>query len=258
MTFEASLIVAVFIIITALTVLTAFVSKRRLQAHEDELKQGASARGWRFEKKHEHGYRVYRYSGSTDGVEWVAESARLVSGGNKGSRRRHIGRWHGKWSPGVSAPIVALGVPKGKEDMGKSVAAGDGLVARLAVQAVGFMFDKAFDVYFGKEIGDQIDAGKLKRVESASVPGFIIMAGNVDEASRVLSDGLQQALVSASNDATNVLSETDRPYVLVRPEGVSLARMEPFRNVKELEQFVQAGLNLKRAFRFGGTTFSRS
>jgi hypothetical protein len=207
---------------------------------------------------HEHGYRVYRYTGTTDGVAWVAESARFTAGGNNRSKRRHVARWHGKWSPGVSAPIVAMGVPRGKEELGKGIATGDGFFARLAQQAVGFAFDKALDVYFGKEIGDQVDARQLKRVERAAVPGFIVMAGDVDEASRVLSEGLQNALIAATNDAANVLSDNDRPYVMIRPEGISLARMEQFRDIKELEQFIQAGLSLKRAFRFGGTTFSRS
>ena len=258
MSSDAAVIVAIFIIVTTLTLLMAFVGRRRIQAKEEEMQRAAATRGWTFDKRHEDGYRIYRYRGTTDGVEWTAESARLASGGNNRRRRREVARWHGKWSPGVSAPIVALGVPKGKEQAGQGIAQGSSLAARLAVQAATFIFDKALDVYFGKEVGKQIDAGKLKRLDSAGVPGFIIMAENTDEASRVLSEGLHNALVTASNDAANVLSENDRPYVLVRPEGVSLARMEQFRDLEELEQFIQAGVSLKRAFRFGGTNFSRS
>ena len=58
----------------------------------------------------------------------------LVAGGNHHRRRRHIARWHGKWSPGVTAPIVGLGVPKGKEVFTNLVAQGDGFFARLAVE----------------------------------------------------------------------------------------------------------------------------
>lgn len=251
MSFEASLFVAVFIILSAVFFVLVKVSKGRMQAKEDELHKAATLRGWTFAKTMERGYRIYRYTGTTEGVAWEAESARRMSGGNSRHKRRQIARWHGKWSPGVTAPIVALGVPKGKEKMGAGVAQGDGMFARMAVKAAGFVFDKALDVYFGHEIGAEIDAGDLRRVEQPAVPGFIVMAGNVDEASRILSEGLHRALVDASNDAANVLSETDRPYVLVRPKGISLARMEQFRDVTEIDQFIRAGIGLARAFRFG-------
>ncbi len=251
MSFAASLFVAVFIIFIALFFVLSRLSKGRIQQNEEDLRNAAALRGWTFDKKHDRGYRIYRFSGTTDGVSWEAESLQLLAGGNRHQRRRHIARWHGRWNPGVNAPIVALGVPKGKELMGPGVAQGSGFFARMAVKAAGFVFDKALDVYFGHEIGAEIDAGELRRVEHPAVPGFIVMAGNVDEASRILSEGLQRALVDGSNDANNVLSETDRPYVLVRPQGISLARMEQFRDTEEVEHFIRAGIGLTRAFRFG-------
>jgi hypothetical protein len=251
MSFEASLFVAVFIIFSAVFFVLSRVAKARTEAKEDELRKAATLRGWTFATTLERGYRIYRYTGITDGVAWEAESARLVAGGKSQQKRRHIARWHGKWSPGVTAPIVGIGVPKGKEVFNTSFAQGDGFFARLAVKAAGFAFDKAVDVYFGEQIGKEIDAGALRRVEHPTVPGFIVMAGNLDEASRILSEGLERALVDASNTPGHVLAETDRPYVLVRPQGISLARMEQFRDVSELDQFIKAGIGLTRAFRFG-------
>lgn len=248
---EAAIILAIFIITTAFILLMSRFSKGQLQAREDELKKAASLRGWTFDTKTAGGYRIYTFTGATDGVSWVAESAKLLTGGNRRNQRRHIARWHGNWAPGVSAPIVAMGVPKGKEVMGATIAGGDGMFARMAQKAAGLMFDKAIDVYFGKEIGDQIDAEQLRRIETATVPGFILMARDVHEGSRILTEGLQQALVAATNDQGNVLSENDRPWVLVRSEGISLARMEQIRQVDELERFIKAGVGLTRAFRFG-------
>ena len=250
MSFEASLFVAVFVIFTSAILLLARFAKGRIQAKEDDMKQAASARGWTFEKLHDRGYRIYRFTGTTDGVPWVAESAQLVAGGNSRRQRRHVGRWHGRWSPGVSTPIVAMGVPKGKEVPSLTIGEGAGFFARMAQKAVGFAFDKAIDVYFGHEIGKEVDAGTLRRVDT-DVPGFIVMAGNVDEAKRILAEGLQRALAAATNETTNVLSETDRPYVLLRPQGISLARMEMFRDIAELDRFIQAGVGLTRGFRFG-------
>jgi hypothetical protein len=251
MSFQAALIIASFVIFVAVFFVLARLSKGRIQQKEEDLRKAATLRGWTFDKKQDRGYRIYHFSGTTEGVAWEAESLQLLAGGNRHQRRRHIARWHGRWNPGVNAPIVALGVPKGKELMGAGVAQGDGFLARMAVKAAGFAFDKAIDVYFGHEIGEQIDAGQLRRVEHPAAPGFIVMAGNVDEASRILSEGLQRALVDASNTPGNVLADTDRPYVLVRSQGISLARMEQLRDVSELDQFVKAGIGLTRSFRFG-------
>jgi hypothetical protein len=249
--FEAAIIVAVFIITASLIVVASRFSKGRMQAKEDELQRAAATRGWTFNKAHDRGYRIYRFTGTTDGVAWEAESAKLLAGGNKRQRRRHIARWHGRWSPGVTAPVVAMGVPKGKEVMSLQIAQGDGVFARLAQKAAGFAFDKALDVYFGHDAGAEVDAAALKPVNEPSVPGFIFMAGNVDEAKRILAEGLQKALLDATSTASNVLSEPDRPWVMLRPKAISLARMEQIRDVNELDQFVRAGVGLTRAFRFG-------
>jgi hypothetical protein len=249
--FEASVFVGLFVIVAAIVIVVTWRNRGKAQAQEDELKRAASARGWTFTSTLERGYRIYKFTGTTDGVAWEAESAKLTTGGNKRERRRHIGRWHGRWAPGLTAPMVAMGVPKGKEVMQFQVAQGDGFFARMAQKAVGFAFDKAIDVYFGPEIGAEVDAGTLKHVNEPSVPGFIFMAANVDEAKRLLAEGLQRALQEATNSNTNVLADEDRPYLLLRPHGISLARMEEFRDVQEVEQFVRAGVGLTRAFRFG-------
>lgn len=225
-----------------------------MQAKEEELKQAAVLRGWTFGKRNDRGYRIYTFSGTTDGIAWEAESAKLIAGGNRRERRRHVARWHGKWSPGVSGPMLFMGVPKGKEAMGATVAAGDGFFARMAQQAAGAMFDMAVDIYFGKAIGDEVDARELRRVEGPALPGYIVMAKDVEEGARILNEGLHRALVAATNDTGNVLSDHDRPYLLLRPGGISLARMEQIRQIDELEQFVTAGVGLARAFRFGRPT----
>lgn len=251
MTANTAIVIATFVIFTTFFLLLVFLSKRQMQAKEEELRQAASARGWKFESTKERGYRVHRFSGSTDGVPWTAESLRFVTGGqNKHRRQRHIARWHGQWNPGVSAPIVCLGVPKGAEVPSFKVAQGEGFFAKMAQKAVGFAFDKAVDMYFGDEIGKEVDAAALRPVET-DLPGFMVMAGDVDEGKRILADGLKHALLTASNDQGSVLAENDRPYVLLRPRGISLARMKQFRTVDDVDQFIQAGVGLKRAFKFG-------
>ena len=142
-----------------------------------------------------------------------------------------------------------MGLPKGKEDLGTTIAAGDGFFAKLAQKAAGFALDKAIDVYFGDGPGKEVDAATMHRVET-KMPGFVVMAADKDEGARMLTQGLEKALVDAANDKASVLSNDDRPWILLRPKAVSLARMERFRDINELDGFVRAGLGLTRTSKF--------
>lgn len=251
MPFEAALLIAFFILLATVIGILIFVGSRRQAAKDEEMKRAASARGWQFEGKTERGRRVQRWRGTTDGVSWEAESVIHVSGGSHGKKRQHIGRWHGAWSPGINGPIVAMGLPKGKEELTTTIAEGDGFFARLAQKAVGFAFDKAIGVYFGDGPGKEVDAGAMQRV-ATQTPGFVILAADKEEGARILSQGLERALVEAAGDHASVLStEQHRPWILLRPHAISLARMERFRDTAEIERFVRAGIALTRVFKFG-------
>lgn len=250
MTYETSVILAIAIIGTTLILLLSVVSNRRRKAREEELQREASSRGWKFDSRLEHGYRIHRWTGSTEGVSWTAESLNLVSGGNKRRRRRHIGRWQGAWTAGPGSPILFMGMQKGAEIPAFSVAQGDGFLAQMAQKAAGFAFDKAVDLYFGEDIGKQVDAGVMRRVNVA-LPGFIVMATDVSEGERFLAQGFEAALRGASSSQTSVLGEDDRPWILMRKEDVSLARMERFKDLNEIDAFIRAGVALTRVSRFG-------
>jgi hypothetical protein len=251
MSFEASLFVGFFIIVASIIAVSAMVGGRRRAEQVEELKRQASARGWKFDSVLQKGYRIERWNGTTDGIAWTAESAIHVTGGSHGKRRRHVGRWHGSFSPGINAPIAVMGVPKGKEVITTQIAEGDGFFAKMAQKAVGFAFDKALDVYFGDDLGKEVDAGTMHRIDGQKIPGFIVMAADRDEGARILSQGFEKALVEASNDRASILANDDRPWILLRPNGISLARMEKLRDVAELDGFVKTGVALTRAFKFG-------
>ncbi len=251
MSVEAAIIIAGSILSTTLIVLFVLIAKRQQAAREDELKQEASRRGWTFESKVESGYRVHRWTGSTGGVSWRAESLSQAAGGkNRSERRKHIARWHGAWSPGISGAIVCMGLPKGKEAPSFAVAQGEGFFAKLAQKAVGFALDKSIDIVFGDALGKEVDAAALHRID-VTVPGFVVMAANKDEGTRVLQQGLEHALTSAAADKSSVLSDEERPSILLRPNGISLARMEKFRDLNDVDRFAHAGVALTRAFTFG-------
>jgi hypothetical protein len=144
----------------------------------------------------------------------------------------------------VAEAVVCMAVKKGGERYTFQVAQGDGMLARLAQKAAGSMFDKFLDIYFGEEVGKEVDAAALRRVESAATPGYIVMAADKDEGARVLEHGLKSGLGQLQ------LADT---WVCLRRDGVSLARTQRIKEISDVDALVQAGLTLKRAF-----TFSRS
>ncbi len=248
MSYQAAIVVATFILITTAIALLMFGASRRRVAKEDELKRAASMRGWSFESVSEHRYRVHRWSGTTEGVPWRAESLQDHTG-NRHRRRPSLARWHADWITGINAPIVCMGVPKGQELHDSKMVPSDSILGKLAQKAAGFAFDKALDVYFGDVLGKEVDAGALHRVETR-LPGFIVMAANQDEGARMLTQGLEQSLTAATHDPNSVFSKDDRPWILFRAKGVSLARTEPFRDADEIDSFVRAGLALTRSSKF--------
>ena len=250
MPFNVAVILSIVIIGTALLALIVTVSRRQAQAKEEELRQAASARGWTFAITREHGYQVKRWTGTSEGIAWIAES--LYRSGGKNSSSRHIARWHSTFSPGINSPIVCMGIPKGKEEMlGLSMKDSTGFFAQMAQKAVGFVFDKALDVYFGDEAGKQVDAGAMQRIDGEKLPGYVVMAVDKEEAARVLAQGLEKTLLDASSNKASVMSDENRPWVLLRPSAISLARMTSLGDAADVERFTSAGIALTRAFTFG-------
>jgi hypothetical protein len=252
---NVAIVIATGILAITAIAMVIFITKRRREAQEDEMKRAASSRGWQFDSRLERGSRIHRWRGTTDGVSWVAESIRTASKGNHDKHLR-IGRWQGDYTPGLNKPIVCMGLPKGKEVPAVPPAPGESVFAKLAQKAMGFAFDKAIHVHFGKELGDQVDAETLHRVDSTKIPGYVVLAADKDEGRRVLSQGLEAALIKAGSDKESLLSSDNRPWILIRSAGISLARLERIRDLNELEAFIHAGMSLTRAFTFGRRSLS--
>jgi len=159
MSSNAAVVVATFILMTTAFALLLLTASRKRAAREEELKRTASTRGWQFESTTDRGYLVHRWSGTTEGVPWRAESLHYTSG-NRRQRRPNISRWHADLSPGINAPVLCMAVPKGKELHSPAMTPSDSFLGKVAQKAVGFAFDKAGDVYFGVELGKQSGRGR--------------------------------------------------------------------------------------------------
>jgi hypothetical protein len=252
MSSSVAVVIATFVFGAIIMALSVKIASRRREAKEEELKQAASMRGWQFEGTSERGYRVHRWIGTTEGVKWRAESLHATSNNSK-QHRPNLARWHGEFNPGVTAPIVVMGVPNGKEIPSMPAGGSEGFLAKLAQKAIGFAFDKIVDLYFGDALGKEVDAGAMHRVDS-KLSGFVVMAINKDEGARVLSQGLERSLLDASNDQASVFGKDDRPWILLLPNVISLARTGEFRDLNEVETYVRAGVALTRVNRFAQRT----
>ena len=246
MSVEAAIVLAVFAIVVVLGFVLIRSKKAEIEVNEAELQHQASRRGWTFTKTRDGGYDVYTFTGTTDGVTWETQTTALVPGGNT-EGGRHVACWHGKWSPGVTAPLFAMGVPYGKEASRYQWGQAGGFVTELALKAAAFAYGATINDAFGPEAGAEVDAATLQPVKEPRVPGFIVMASNVDEAKRLLTNGLQQALITMMSSAGNMFSKHDPPRVLLRPNVISLARKVPFRDADELDHFIQTGVGLTKA-----------
>ena len=244
MTFEASIILSTIVLVATAVFLIANMAAKKRAAQNEELKQQASMRGWTFETERRHGFRVRRWRGTQDGVAWLAESWERPGGHN----RRPIRRSHWRTTPGrgPTAPIVCMGVPKGKENPSTKVAQSDSMFAHLAVKIAGFALDGAIDSYFGDDVGREVDATALKRVSSTTIPGFIVMAADIESAARVLFLGLSNALTGGAADPMSVLGADNRPWVLLWKDGVSIGQMKAFTTTEEVHRFARTGAALAR------------
>ena len=141
-----------------------------------------------------------------------------------------------------------MGIPEGKKKLAFPTAPqGDGWAVKLAQKAFSFAFDKTLVVYFGKEAGGDLDGRAMQRVNHDSIPGYVVMAADRDATARLLSHGLSAALTSATANASSILSEKDRPWILLSNKSIALARMEPASSTEQVERFVRAGVVLTRA-----------
>jgi hypothetical protein len=243
MPFETGLVIAGVVLLVTFIAIVSVVAGRHAAAKNEERKQQASMRGWSFESTREKRYRVHRWKGVTDGVEWTAESRERPGGHEHRAIRRS--RWVATAVRGPEQPILCMGVTAGKEVPKTRLAQGDGMIANLAKKAATFAFDKAVDAYFGDEIGAGIDAAQLKPVPGTTVPGYTIMAADVDAASRILFQGLTRALTASPAPALKH-GDGKPPWVLLWKDGIALGKAELIDSIEELEGMTRLGSAVAR------------
>jgi hypothetical protein len=73
-----------------------------------------------------------------------------------------------------------------------------------------------------------------------------------DEAGRIVARlAIEAALTGATSDKSSLIANDNRPWVLLRPNGISLGRLQNIRGLDELAAYTRAGVGLTRPFTFG-------
>ena len=244
-------VIAVIAGIIAAYLIVLAVRRRNLQRLTERLRAEASARGWTVTSTSRDVFQSIEFRGSTDGIQWIAES--LSGWDNSGEQRRRVSttRWQTSGWHGTAGPIVMLGMT-GRADMPAAWPSGDGAVAGLVRTALLGVIDKHIDQHFGQEIAAGIDATRMERVDSAErqLPGYVVMAEHPEEAARAIDRGVGRALVAASDSVRETTAEPEGFFVIVTKQGVGLMRPGAARSLAELDPIVRTGIAIASAVRW--------
>jgi hypothetical protein len=246
MSFEPALVLSFALIMGAVLFTLVRLQRARVARKEDDLRREASGRGWKFQVVSGGGGYRQRWEGTTDFVTWAAEFDNPPRRRNTRSTPRL--RWWTETMRGPIAPVLLMGAPGGQELPSFAIGKGEGLLAQLAQKAASMAMGAAVNYYFGDEAGKQVDTGTLRPLENAPLPGFVVMAGDPAEASRMLSSGLRDATAELSRNA-HVKSGRTLFSILVLPRRLMLARQADSVTTSDLEHFIRAGVALTRQAR---------
>lgn len=237
-----------FVVIFVLARVIQKRNKRQTEQMADRLKPEASARGWQVTTElRSDNIRVIRWSGRDFDIQWIGEDWFRKRGQRSNQQVLEVTRWQTVDRRGTAGVIFLMGMPEGAQ--APKVQAVEGFLQSLALKAAFFALDKGLDMYFGEEIGREIDAGTLQRVEEVEplVSGYAVFAENVHEAANTIRGGVDKVIAATIERGPESIRGDRRPWILIWKRGVVIARVGATRSAAELEPFVKAGLALSRA-----------
>jgi hypothetical protein len=247
--FQAALIVSVAIIAVTFAVLLSRLAVGRRDATEAAMKAAASTRGWMFTVAVDRMTRVHRWTGTTDGVSWTAESRRIRQRGRGRNRPyEHRAWWSGELASGPASPILLMGVSTGRQRSVAFGVGGIGVVAGLAHKAATWAMGSSLANRFGDALAATVNEESLRPVEGAPA-GYVATATDPSAAERLLSASLGGALESGSHDSSSALASDPRPSILLTATSASVAIDDALRTAGDVERLVRAGVAVVTALR---------
>ena len=223
-------------------------SQRKVAELAERLKPEASMRGWQVTTEYRSDHvRVIRWSGRDFDIQWIGEDLYRKRGQRPNRQVMELTRWQTVERRGPAGTIFLMGLPEGTEvPKAQEVS---GLIESLALKAALFALDKGIDLYFGADIGKDVDARELKRVEEVEplLNGYAVFAQHQHEAAQVLRNGVAAAVAQTIDAGPESMKGYRRPWILIWKRGVVIGRMGSTRTAAELEPFVKAGVAITRA-----------
>jgi hypothetical protein len=223
-------------------------NKRKVEELADRLKPEASTRGWQVSTElRSNNVRVIRWSGREFDIQWIGEDLYRKRGQRPHNQVMEVTRWHTVDRRGPAGTIFLMGVPEGTQL--PKVQEVNGVFESLALKAAFFALDKGLDLYFGDEVGKEIDASTLERVEEVEplLKGYAVFAERTHEAADVIRNGVHKAIAETIDAGLESMQGYRRPWILIWKRGVVIARMGATRTAAELEPVVRAGIAITRA-----------
>jgi hypothetical protein len=225
-------------------------SRQRRKAEElaARLKPEASARGWDVTTElRRDNVRVIRWRGREFDIQWIGEDLYRTRGQRPNRQVMEVTRWQTVDRSGPTGAIFLMGVPEGTQ-LPKAQAV-EGFFQSLALKAAFLALDKALDMYFGVEIGKEIDASTLTRVEEVEplLNGYAVFAEQPHEAAGIIRNGVDKAIAATIDGGPEAIRGARRPWVLLWKKGVVVARVGATRTAAEMEPLVIAGVAITRA-----------
>ena len=241
-----NIVFLVVILIVARVVWRA--NRRKVAEMAERLKPEASMRGWQVTTEYRSdNVRVIRWSGRDFDIQWIGEDLYRKRGQRPNRQVMEVTRWQTVDRRGPSGTIFLMGMPEGTEVPKAQEAAG--FLQSLAVKAALFALDKGLDMYFGTDIGKEVDASALERIEEVEplLNGYAVFAEHAHEAAGIIRNGVDKAIAATIDAGPESMKGYRRPWILLWKRGVVIARVGPTRSAAELEPFVKAGLAITRA-----------
>ena len=199
------------------------------------LAQSAAAHGWKFEHSSKIGQFRRKWSGTTDGIDWVASHTGLKNNSADQVYWNHTFRWRAALENGPSSPLILIHERSKLDGVDEKLQVLPGIIRGLAAKAI----DHVASVFFGPEAAD-VDLSSWAVVEGHKIPGMRVMAPVADARAFSLARRLAPAIISES--ATLAAGGTP-PVILVKPDAAHLATTSDI-SFADMEQAVRLGVGI--------------
>jgi hypothetical protein len=225
-------------------------NRKKAAMRAPERQAEAAQRGWTYEQEQTAIFEIERWQGTTDGVEWVGETARSGTRRSLDGTRLNrsvtlVTRWHTKQRMPVSGAVLLMhtdGAKQPEEIAGAVKEIDSALIRKLT----GTLLDVGLDVRFGQPLGASVEGTQLKpgTLPATGYDGYSLMADNPDEASALAHGRLAKGL-----DAARAAAAPEAPSVLITAIGLAISVPRWTSRADELVPIVNAGMALTRALR---------